>query len=278
MSFDIKEASQYSGQPRELYWFMRGVESWAYSSGITEDVEMDSQVFQPLPGLSRSNIKDAAERGQAQLTVTMPRDALIAKEFIGIPNIEPVWLYVYRVHEGEIDFRITWQGRIRVVEFQGNNAKITLDNIKGSTKKSALRALYQNQCNHFTFDANCGLLEADYTVSDVEVLSLDTNVMTIEDADRAAGFYRAGQVRRSSGDRRFVVSDTKVGDVHTLTLLTPFEDLAVGDLVDLIGGACLHTFGTCQIITDKTGAPVDNSANYGGYPKVPRKDPFKSIT
>lgn len=275
MSFNTHEQSEFDGRPVELYWFMRGADSWCYSSGADE-YELESQTFTPVAGLTRSTIRAGRERARNQLTVDLPRDIAVADEFKGVPRIEPMWLNIYRLHEGETDFRITWQGRVRFVSFKDNNATITLDDISGSLKKSSLRHLYQNQCNHFTYDQNCGLVEGDYTTLDVNVIAVDGNNVTVVSPE-INGFYKAGQVRRANGDRRFVVSDNEVSGTHTLNLLTPFENLTPGENVDLIGGACGHTFTTCQAVKDIGGGTTDNSANYGGYPKVPRKNPFRSF-
>jgi uncharacterized phage protein (TIGR02218 family) len=265
MSYTTRELSEYDGKPRELFWFMRGSDEWTYSSGA-EEVTFESKTFTPVAGLTRSSIKYGSERSRSQLTVTMPRDLAVAQLFVGIPNIDPVWLYVYSIHEGETDYSVVWQGRIRGVDFRGTQATATLDTILASTKKQSLRHLYQNQCNNFMFDTNCTLSEADFSHT-ATVASITNNVITADDS-QIAGYYISGQIKRSNGDRRMVVADTKVGSTHTLELLTAFEDLEVGESVTLIGGACRHTFDTC---------PVGNKENFGGYPKVPRKNPFKSF-
>lgn len=265
MSFDTKEISEYSGEPQELFWFMRGVTDWAYTSGALP-VDKFDLTFEPLAGLSRSSIKLANERSRNQMTVTMPRDAELVKQFVGIPPQEAIWLNLYQIHLGETDYSLAWQGKIRTVEFKGNYATVILDTLLATNKKSFLRHLYQNQCNHFTFDANCTLSEEDYSHAGT-IDSVDGVTIEVTDA-QATDYYSAGQIKRSNGDRRFIVTDVEAGGTHTLTLLTPFEDLEVGEAVTLIGGACKHTFETC---------PVDNRSNYGGYPKVPRKNPFRSF-
>jgi uncharacterized phage protein (TIGR02218 family) len=264
MSFESIETSEYDNEPRELYWFMRGSQSWTYTSG-QHRVNFEGQTFAPVDGLSRSSVRDSKERSRSQMTVSMPRDIEVAQMFVGIPDTQAMWLYLYRIHDGETEYRLSWQGRVRYNEFQGTGAKLTLDNILTSTKKSALRHLFQNQCNHFTFDANCGLSEATYSTDDVAITDIDGNFLEVADS-QAAGYYRAGQVKRANGDRRFIVANTKASGVHTFELLTPFEDLEIGEEVTIIGGACLHTFATCPI-----------QVNYGGFPKVPRKNPFKSF-
>jgi hypothetical protein len=275
MSFESIETSEYDNEPRELYWFMRGAESWTYTSGA-HPVEFDGHTFEPVAGLSRSNTRDGGERSRSQLTVTMPRDTEIARMFVGIPETQALWMYLYRIHDGESGFRLSWQGRVRFNEFSGNTAKLTLDNILTSTKKAGLRHLFQGQCNHFTFDSNCGLSEVAFSTAGVSVDAIDGNFIEISNS-QAAGYYVAGQVKRANGDRRFIVTDTKASSVHTLELLTPFEDMELGEEVTIIGGACRHNFATCQIVKQADGTTIDNSEHYGGYPKVPRKNPFKSF-
>lgn len=266
MSYETREISEYDGEPRELFWFMQGADSFTYTSGAIP-VEFEGQTFEPVAGLSRGNVKiGSGEQARQQMTVTLPRDNEVAEKFVRVPNIEPVWLYIYRIHDGETDYRITWQGRVRFAEFAGHKATLTLDSIMQSAKKAAFRHLYQNQCNHFVFDENCGLSEAAFSHS-TTVASIDLNIITFNQSE-AEGYFLSGQVRRANGDRRFIASDEKSGGVHTVELLTAFEELEVGETITVIGGACRHTFDTC---------PEEVKPNYGGYPKVPRKNPFKSF-
>jgi hypothetical protein len=266
MSFDAREISEYEGEPQELYWFMRGTEEWLYTSGAYA-VTLGLNTYEPLAGLKRQAIVRGRERSRNQLSIDMPRTAALVSEFIGVPKQTPVWLKIYRVHEGETDARISYQGRVRACDIKGSMATFTCDDIMASVYKQAFRHKFQNQCNHFMFDANCTLVEGDYTHTDQEVLSVTNDQITVDNAE-AAGAFINGQVRLASGERRLVVANSKAGSTHTLTLLQPFEGLEAGAIVSLIEGACRNTFATC---------PDANKANYGGYPLVPRKDPFRSV-
>ncbi len=146
-------------------------------------------------------------------------------------------------------------------------ATLTLDDLMASIFKQAFRHKFQNQCNHFMFDSNCTLVEGDFTHTAQTIISVEANIITVDNAE-AAGAFISGQVKRANGERRLVVANTKAGSTHTITLLQPFEGLEVGEEVSLIEGACRHTFATC---------PVGNKQNYGGYPLVPIKNPFKSV-
>jgi uncharacterized phage protein (TIGR02218 family) len=275
MSFDARETSEFEGEPQELYWFMRGSDEWLYTSGAFQ-ITLGDETYEPLAGLKRADIVRGQERGTNQLTIEMPRSTDIAEEFISVPKQSAIWLKIFRVHDGETDYRIFYQGRIRAVDFKGNIATLTLDDITASIHKQAFRWKFQNQCNNFTFDANCTLDEEDFTYANQEILSIDGNDITFDNTE-ASAWFTSGQIVMSTGDRRMIVNDVKVGSTHTITLLQPFETLIVGDLVDAVGGACRHTFATCQAVKTKSGGTEDNSENYGGYPLVPRKDPFRSI-
>jgi len=266
MSFDAREISDYSGEPQELYWFMRGVEEWFYTTGAFP-ITLDLNTYEPLAGLKRQSITRGRERGRNQLSVTMPSDAAVALQFLSVPKQASLWLKILKIHEGETDYRVTYQGRIRAVDVAKSTATITFDDLMASVYKQGFRHKFQNQCNHFMFDQNCTLSEEDFLHTDQAVITVDANAITVDNA-AAEGAFISGQVRRSNGERRLVVSNTKAGDTHTLTLLQPFEGLDPGEVVNLIEGACRHTFATC---------PEDNKSNYGGYPLVPRKNPFRSV-
>lgn len=266
MSFDAREISAFDGEPQELYWFMRGSDEWFYTSGAFPIV-LDLNTYEPLAGLKRGAVVRGQERSTNQLTIDTPKSASIVQEFISVPKQSAIWLKIFRVHEGETDYRIFYQGRVRAVDFKGNTATMTLDDIMASIHKQGFRQKFQNQCNNFMFDNNCTLVEDDFTHTGQEVLTVDANVLTVDNAV-ADGGYISGQVKRANGERRLVTADTKSGSTHTLTLLQPFEGLEVGEMVSLIEGVCRHTFATCH---------PGNEENYGGYPLVPRKDPFKSV-
>lgn len=275
MSFDAKETSAFEGEPQELYWFMRGAEEWLYTSGAYP-IMLDVNLYEPLAGLKREAVVRGQERGRNQLTIEMPRTTDLVQEFITVPKQTPIWLKIFRIHDGETDYRIFYQGRIRAVDFKGNLATLTMDDITASIYKQAFRWKFQNQCNNFTFDDNCTLDEVDFTYTDQEILSIDGSVITFDNTE-AAGWFISGQIIMSNDDRRMIINDTKVGSTHTITLLQPLEDAQVGDLVNAVGGACRHTFETCKLVKTMGGGTEDNSENYGGYPLVPRKNPFRSI-
>lgn len=275
MSFDARETSDYQGEPQELYWFVSGSTEWTYTSG-SYPITFEFKTFAPLAGLSRGEVKRGRERSRNQLTVEMPRDASVVEQFFGVPDQTPIYLYIYRIHEGETDYRIMWQGRVRSTDFKGEKATMTLDDIMASTHKNGLRQLFQAQCNNFTFDANCTLDEEDFSYANQTVLTVVGDTLTIDNVE-AAGWFIKGQVKRHNGERRMVMDNTKSGSTHTLTLLQPFEGLDAGEEVTLIGGACRNTLATCRDVKTKAGGTTDNSENYGGYPLIPRKNPFKSV-
>lgn len=266
MSFDAREISEYEGEPQELYWFMRGAEEWLYTSGAYA-ITLGLQTYEPLGGLKRQAIVRGQDRSRNQLSIDLPRTATIVSEFLGVPKQSPIWLKIMRVHEGETDDRITYQGRVRACDIKGSMATLTLDDIMASVYRQAFRHKFQNQCNHFLYDSNCTLVEGDYTHTGQTLLTVTNDQITVNNAE-AAGAFINGQVRLASGERRLIIANTKVGSTHTLTLLQPFEGLLAGDVVSLIEGACRNTFATC---------PPSNQTNYGGYPLVPRKNPFKSV-
>jgi hypothetical protein len=85
-----------------------------------------------------------------------------------------------------------------------------------------------------------------------------------------SGYCTAGQVTKiANGDRRAIVT-AHVG--NTITLMQPFEGLAVGEQVYVSAG-CDGLKSTCASgkFKDAGGNPVDNKDNHGGFDKYPLK-------
>jgi hypothetical protein len=128
MSFDVRETSQNDGEPQELYWFMRGSEDWHYTTGAYP-ITLDLNTYEPLAGLKRQAIVRGRERGRSQFTLSMPRDCDVALQFLSVPKQSSLWLKILKVHEGETDYRVFYQGRVRAVSLKGNIATITFDDL-----------------------------------------------------------------------------------------------------------------------------------------------------
>jgi len=264
MTYQEKETSVYDGSPVELYKFGVLNQEWYYTSG-DEEVVYGGNTYQPSP-ISRTSPEQSREGGYTKLTLTVQRDHEIAQRYRVYVPLSAMTLTIFRYHRGDGETIAFWVGRIRAVTWEGDFAKIECEPISAQLSRDGLRYQFQTQCNHMLYGPGCGLSAVSYKVQG-QVEAVDGNTVTASAfSSEADGYFKAGYLFRDL-DYRMIVNH--VGD--TVTLLLPFESLSVGTLVDAYAG-CDRSKATCR---DK----FDNVLNYGGFPFVPRKNPFnKGLT
>ena len=262
MTFSARETSQSSGAPVELFLFRRGVHRWTYTSGdVSETYNGDTYAT----GTIQHSPPQLAERGKdgASMIITVPRDNPVAQLYkIHVPA-STTSLTIYRHHRADAETVVMWTGRVRGVQWAGATAEIQCEGTDGMQKRQALRRGVSFNCEHFLFDAGCGLtataFRATGNVSSVNGSTLQGGLF----ASQANGYWIGGYVRVAQEDYRMVTAHTG----STVTILSPFEDLSAGDAVEVYAG-CDRTWATC-------GSKFSNQARYGGFPFWPTKNPYK---
>ncbi|MBB3211665.1 putative phage protein (TIGR02218 family) [Herbaspirillum sp. Sphag1AN] len=263
MSYADKEASVDGGHPVELFEFRRGGNSWCYTSAA-QDTSYASSRYLAIP-MKRGSIDQSGEMGRAGLRISMTRDAEIVRTFIATPPSEVTLLTIYRLHRHDAEAIAVWMGRVLNVEWRGSEAEMNCEPVYTSLQRTGLRRLYQRNCPHVLYGTSC-------QVSSV-IVRLPAKVAGIEgvvlNVPSAAGYpegHFAGGFATwaASGltEKRMIVAHTR--DLITLSTVPP--SLTSGDSILLYPG-CDHTLSTCD-------AKFGNSANFGGFPFIPPKNPF----
>lgn len=271
MSYDAQEISVQSGAPVELYHFTQGVAEWLYTSAATDyadetdyDSNTSSRVYQAIP-ITRSSIGATEEAARNALTLTVPRNISLAELFrVAVPS-EVIHVTVRRVHRGDTsDPIVVWVGRVLGCAFEGASAKISCEPISVAQRRTGLSRLFTVGCPWALYGAGCGLDKAAYATA-TTVLSASGLVLTVADVE--SGFnYAGGFVEWENADG---ITERRAIESHTgtaLTLMQQFPGVAASDPVTVYPG-CDHTLATCD-------TQFDNSANYGGFPWMPAKNPY----
>ncbi len=170
------------------------------------------------------------------------------------PDLEPR----RRAGEGKIDGEL--------------EAEITCNPQTNVFKRSGPRMTYSGLCDHVLYDARCKILRSGDPAGEFTFTGLVSGVsgsdITVNGlAARGAGWAITGFVQAPAGapeDKRLILA--QAGD--TITLLLPFSIPVAGLNVDVFAG-CTHDLAICQ-------SKFDNVINYGGFPFIPRKNPFNS--
>ena len=268
MTFDAQETSRESGSVLELYEFVLGLETFRFTS-FQRDVVWSGLTYIATT-ISRSKTGASIEDVAGQVTITTTIDNPVAAKFI--PNVPGSVgsVRILRAHINDL-------AEETVLNFEGFIANVTLDGeleakilCNPNTKifdRAAPRFTYMGLCNHILYDARC---KVDISLFDFTglVSAVSGNDITVNGASGlGAGFFVGGFARFPAGsteDARMILGQS--GD--TMTLLLPFAETILGSDIDLFAG-CDHSLATC----DTKFAAV---LNYGGFPFVPRKNPFNT--
>jgi uncharacterized phage protein (TIGR02218 family) len=267
MSYDSQETSVYGGSPVELYEFNRdSAEFWRYASS-DEDETYSGSIYSAV-AISRNKIELSQNVQTASLVITIPIDTTFIQEYMAGTPTDPISVVLRRFHEGDGEVASIWIGRVVNVEFKELKAEVLCETTYTSLKRPTLRRLYQYSCPHVLYsigDGLCNVVKATYkvtaTLSAVSGLTLTSSTFGLQ----ADGYFAGGFVELSTGgviNRRFIMEHTG----NNITLNQQLFGAASGMSVDVFPG-CSHDMDTCR-------TKFNNLLNYGGFPWIPRKNPF----
>lgn len=285
MGFQDQEGSVEEGQPIELFRFSNLEEQFFYTSGQREIV-FNSETYLPR-SISRTDPDRNNLETRATLVVKMANTDPFARRYVQNLPPTPDQAVVYRRHstDGTDETIVLFKGQVENVAFTGNEAKVNIVSTANLLSKPIPRQTMRNLCNHVLYDARCAVTEGDFSMdttvtqisSDGLFVNVDGGSNTIpatglnlgDQLSADSAYFNAGVLSRNGLEQRMVLSTIpQAGNEAVMSILVPFQNLQVGTTLTLLAG-CDHKFGTCR-------NKFDNSRRYGGFPYVPRKNPFSA--
>lgn len=265
MTFDEHETSPLSGRPVELYRFTLGATVYRYTSAEDEYI-YGAQLYYPRL-ISRGAMSLASGERQ-QLEISLPSTDDVAAWFVGVVPGEVMYLEIMRIHRDDTDQEaiIYWDGRVTGAAYQNNSTRCVLQcaTSESAFSRSIPRYKYQGLCNHMLYDERC-LVDKDDFKFEGAVSVEATRSITVPGLAAAKGAaWALGGFVAIGNDYRMVIAQS--GDV--LSLLLDFSSRVLGQAVIVYAG-CDHLRDTCEI-------KFDNLLQFGGFPYIPLRDPFKS--
>jgi len=267
MTFAALETSRESGQVLELYTFVFGLEIFRFTS-FQRDITWQGFAY-TSERLSRSDTEAAVEDTAGQVTIKLPLDNPVPSKFItNLPGqVGSVQILRAQATDAAEEAIVLFDGFIANVSFDGELEATILCN--PNTKifnRGAPRFTYLGLCNHILYDERCKVNIGAFKFTGL-VSAVDGNDITVNGAGGVgpSDNFVGGFCRFPAGtldDARMIL--IQAGDV--MTLLLPFAETVIGSDIDVFAG-CAHDLTTCDV---KFNAALD----YGGFPFVPRKNPF----
>lgn len=271
MTFQAYETSAQSAAPIELYVFTVGIQTFRFTSAPT-DVTLATQLYTAVQ-IERSEIEDTGDIPKAQVSLDVFRDFPVADLFRVAPPSEVIVIDIYRLHldDPDLEKKLLWTGRVLNCEWNAKSqATLTCESLATSLRRRGLRRLYQRQCPHVLYGPACGLSNTAWKTT----VTLDSpfsavSGTTISDPNIDAqpdGYFAGGYLEWESSpgviERRGIRSHVGAD----IELTHPIVGLVAGATIDLFAG-CDHSKATCA-------TKFANLVNYGGFPYVPKKNPF----
>lgn len=267
-TFDALESSLEGSRPIELYTFAIGGEVFRYTSA-EDDITIGVDTWM-REAIERGSVGQGPDRSRQGVDLTMPAANAFAQRWLARPPGVPGSVTIIRIQRDEATFGLTqtvvFKGVVRGVQFPdtGRSAKITTTSILAARSRSIPRYRFAAQCGHFHYGLGCKVATAANTFSGT-VSAESGSDLTVPGLGVFSSRFPAGFVRPVSfTDFRQILSQS--GDV--ITLRFPFPVSMVGQQVDVLKGCDRSGSGDCT-------NEYANFIEYGGFPFVPRSNPFE---
>ncbi len=266
MTFDVNERSNYGGLPIALYEFIFGTTVWGYTSS-EEAVTVGAVTYEPLP-IKDSGAKQSGDASSDEMVITLPKSVPIAQMLNGQPPSETIWVHIRRYHEGDDGAPIIWPGYI-VSRKQVDSIAVELSckMLTAGFDRTGLRLSWGRQCPHALYDQSCrvdkNLFALTFQVEAITGNKLFSAALdAYTDGHFSNGFFTwnrfAGAIERRG---------IEVHVANNFGILGTSAGIDVGDWVTAYPG-CARTRDHCK-------NKFNNLSNYGGFPHMPGKSPFK---
>lgn len=272
MTFIAQEQSVEGGSPFELYEVRYDAQVWYYTSGDTEYFDVPtSRTYSPLV-VSRTNIVGSGDISRGTLELDVERGADFLELFRVSPPSSTVMLTVKRLHrtDAALEVIVLWSGRILNVSWSSSSARLNCESIRSSVQQFGLRRQFQLQCPHVLYGPNCKVSKALHLIEST-LNAMSSSQMTISalisyPTNYFAGGYVEWTHNGLAAIERRTITSSQNGTGIIEVVGVPIG-VAVGDTVRVYPG-CDHTLGSngCTRFA--------NTANYGGFPHTPSKNPF----
>jgi uncharacterized phage protein (TIGR02218 family) len=263
MTYASRETSQYSGQPFELFLFQTAEQVWRLTSSDKVRTYMGEH-YAPT-ALTHSEPNQGVELASGSIKLQLPADHEIALLFRAYIPVSPLWLTIYRAHEGEADSETVtyWTGKVTKATF-AETCELECVPEQQALKKSVPCAVFGSQCNRVLYDAGCGVSRLAFRVQGTLLSVAGDQIAAPEFAARPSGWWVNGYVEFGS-ERRMIIRH--VGPL--LTLMTGMASLAVGAQVFVYAG--------CNRKSSDCAGKFSNLVNFFGFEWVPTKNPFNGV-
>jgi len=268
MAYSTFETSSHDGAPIEGFYFIGAAHAYRYTNA-QRDQNINGLVY-TAAGIKRAGIKSGTQDDDSlELSIELPIKLSLVQTFAFAASPPDLTLTLYRFHEGSnpaSDWVIIFKGNVTGYSVSDKMCTLRVPAVFESALRGNVPSVFYHQpCNHVLYDARCKVVRApNMTTTTVQSISVDGLSITVVNDGFADNFLKSGAIYiPTKGERRQIVSNLS----NVVAINFPFFNVQVGDTVELDAG-CDHQYqGDCK-------NKFANTINYGGFPHVPKENPF----
>jgi len=265
MSFELREISQHDGEPIECYHFNYLGTEYTYTSAnvaVTILVLDGSSVTFTPRYIKRSKFSNSDDINKVSVDIHLAYDDPVYRLFLQWME-GYVFLDIYKYHYEDNSAHPYWRGRILSAKLKNNEAILRGESSFTTIKKPGLKRIFQRICNHTLFDEFCRLDKDSFIVNGT-VASVSNNAVEVSEAAGYSNGYFVNGILKYGHERRMIMTHSG----SNLTINGAFSNTPiVGNTIILYPG-CDKNFYTCR-------NRFNNELNFGGFPHIPLKNPFR---
>lgn len=265
VSFFTQELSNFFGRATFLVTFVRGNQTWTYTSA-DRDITLNDRVYKAVP-IKVGAVNQSDDVQSDEVTIELPADLPMVYWHILVPPTEAVTVTVARYHRGGDDAVVRFSGRVdRIKRVTSLKAEVKCKTLLASFMRGGARMTWQRECGHALYGPGCGVLKVNHGVSGI-VDSVDpVNIVSDAFATLADGRFLGGFIewdfQPAMGARRAI--SAHVGTVAAL----------LGGTYGIEVGMTFAAYPGCPRNAESCDTFFNNLPNYGGFRHLPSKSPF----
>jgi hypothetical protein len=267
MTFDLLEKSRWLAKPQHFLRLSRGAQLALYTNA-DRPVTIGADTYAPLPGLTRSAIRDSSERKKNVVTLTLPIDAPCADWWYPYPRSRIVGVTWLAKHRGDSEVIVEWVGRVSGPKRNDTNLLLNCEQSKTNAASHGLVLRWQRGCPLALYSQGLGMCNVDKSLHAVPATLTDVAGTGLQ----AAAFGTA-PLPLQGGFFEWLDAD---GEPEMRSIMAHSGELIVlnygaTSLADGTEGiaypGCPHNFESCRDL-------FDNEENYGGSKYMPGRSVF----
>ena len=267
MTYETVDGSISEGSPEEFYTFR--VENLIFRyTDAPQDMIFDGEKYLSRQISRTALVNNLSIIDNSDTKITLPREDMVSQKCAGLSTPSVIEVEIFQRHRTDDtqEAKRIFAGYLLEISTDGRETEFAFSTLtRAYIESNVCTVQYTTQCNHDWGDERCRVNPELYVklsqVTGIDLWTLLVADFIGQDMSKYVGGYI---VNSRTGVRRNIVNI----DNNAIFVDGMFSDVAIGDGVRLYPGCDHDIEGDCL-------KAYNNVINHGGFPFVPRSNPFR---